>query len=1161
MNEQIKISVIVPGYNVDPYLEECLDSLANQTLLGLQVIMVNDGSPGKTPQIMDEYAAKYENFEVIHQENQGLGAARNNGIPFAKGEYMSFVDSDDRLPSDAYEKMYQSAQKTNSDIVIGAVDCFNSTKQIKSSLHKKAIHDTIYRTHISKNPELFYDTTAWNKIFKKSFWDRHQFLFPTGMLYEDIPVTIPAHFLAESVDILSDTIYHWRVREGNDRSITQSRAEYKNFSDRVKALNMVDAFFEQHPLSRELERAKSYKWISLDYLLYINQLPEVDAEYLERFQSTLKKQLSKIEPDVFKMLPLPEQMKYHFVLNHQLDLMFKLDEKELEQIKPQLKNGRYFVNYPHQAAFSTEFFDITELLKIQSRISSVEIIDSKVMISGHAYIHRIDSKKATDVHLKAELVNISTDARFPVEATVRKNTQNTRKWGLRKAGALLPTTRVYNYDYSDFQLVFDSEAALATLKEGTWKIELDLTVGAISKRAFLANPIKNSKKSHGKIIEGYELLPKYNNIWELTFHAEKIKQFIQEIKQEADHLLIKGWQKAYSTDDALVLNLGQEEKKYALRLPDVLESVNIAPFGEVYPFEVAISTHEYFSMEKQTTWKVSFLSNGLKEKCLAPSDSHFKYFVFDGKEVHLTLDVSSYLNFSFYDHVHPRLSRVEWKMDDVLFLEIENDEYVVNNIQKLLLISREDGAQKRFDLTLTNGKYGVEIPFMNEFGDMPFALGIWDFFVEICDDEGNRSIQRAILFNQDTMQEIGSRVNGRVKTTPYKNLSHALSMSNTLFWGRFENSPMKKKIIQRFLYPVMRLLPIKKKMIIFESYWGRSYSCNPRAIYEYIQLQNAGYECIWFLDNENTPIDGNGKKVRKESWRYWYYLARGKYFVENANFPDGYIKRSNQIEIQTLHGTFLKKMGLDDFSAFDTKAKKEALLSRASRWDYLISPSTYMTEISKRVFDYKKEMLEVGFPRNDILYTHNNQKSIEMLKEKFGLPKDKKILLYAPTFRSRGQFKVELDLDYLAETITDDYVILMRLHYFVAKSLDISKYGDFVHNMSSYPDIQELYLVADVLMTDYSSVMFDYTNLKRPMLFFAYDLELYRDILRGMYLDYEKEIPGPIVRTTVEIADLLLNLDDVQVQYREKIETFYQIHCMFGRGDSTQKVYERVFQK
>jgi len=1156
--EQIKISVIVPGYNVDPYLEECLDSLASQTLSGLQIIMVNDGSPGKTPEIMDEYAARYENFEVIHQENQGLGAARNNGVPFAKGAYLSFVDSDDRLPSDAYEKMYQSARKTGSDIVIGAVDCFNSTKQIKSSLHKKAIHDTIYGTHISKNPELFYDTTAWNKIFKKSFWDEHKFAFPTGMLYEDIPVTIPAHFLAKSVDVLSDTIYHWRVREGNDRSITQSRAEYKNFSDRVKALNMVDAFFEEHPLSKELAIAKSYKWISLDYLLYIDQLLEVDDEYLAQFQATLKSELSKIEPEVFKMLPLPEQMKYHFALNDQLDLMFKLQKKSLEQVKPYLKNGRYFVDYSYQESFPIDFFDITDHLKIQSRISSVEIIDSKVVILGHAYIHQVDSKRAADVRLRAELVNISTSTRFPIEAVVSKNTQNTRKWGLRKAGALLPTARVYNYDYSDFQLTFDHHEALAMLKEGIWKIEISLTVGAVEKTAFLANPIKNSKRSNGKVVQGYELLPKYNNIWELTFQVEKVTQIIEEIRQEQDGLVIKGWQKEIASDDALVLRLGQAEKHYALRLAGEAETIYIDHSSEVYPFEVLVPVEAYFCLEEQTTWELLLVSSGRREKCIATSEFNFKHFIFEGKEVLVALDASARLSFSFYHYVHPRLNKIEWKTDELLYLDLGND--AISENHKLVLVSREDGAEKPFDLTLSNGKYAVEIPFINAFDDMPFALGIWDFFLETADTE-TKKVRKQLLFGENTSDKLACRINRKVRTTPYKNLNNALSMNNVLHWNRFENSPMKKKMIQRLIYPMMRLLPIKKKTIIFESYWGRSYSCNPRAIYEYIEARNSNYECIWFLDNENTHIDGNGKKVRKESWRYWYYLARGKYFVENANFPDAYVKRPTQIEVQTLHGTFLKKMGLDDFSAFDTEAKKQALLRRASRWDYLVSPSEYMTEISRRVFRYKKEMLETGFPRNDILYTHNHSESIDALKDKFGLPKDKKILLYAPTFRSRGDFKVELDLDQLAEALSDEYIVLMRLHYFVAKSLDISKYGDFVRNVSSYPDIQELYLVADVLMTDYSSVMFDYTNLKRSMIFFAYDLEVYRDILRGMYLDYEKEIPGPIVRTTVEIADLLLNLDELQEKYAEKIEAFYQIHCMYGRGDSTQQVYERVFKK
>ncbi|MCL1991199.1 MAG: CDP-glycerol glycerophosphotransferase family protein [Defluviitaleaceae bacterium] len=1167
MSEKIKISVIVPGYNVDPYLEECLDSIANQTLSGLQVILVDDGSPGRTPEMMDAYADKYEHFEVIHQENQGISMARNTGVRYAKGTYIAFVDSDDVLPHDAYEKMYGQISKTKSDIVVGSVTRFNSSHRGKSPLHKKAIHDTIERTHITKNPELLYDTTVWNKLFRRSLWEECNMLFPTGMIYEDIPVTLKMHYYANSVDILDETVYYWRIREGNDKSFTQSRTEYRYFEDRVKSQKMVDEFFEAHDFDEHMYIAKDFKRLSLDYLLFIDELIHCDETYREKFQSEIKKEIKKIHPKAFEKLALIDQMKYQFILNDQLALLFQLDSKVLNQTKPYLKDGRYVVDYPNRDIFSKDFFDVTDHLTIQSRIGAVEIVDSQVKILGHAYIHKMDARRASDVSLNAELVNVLTGAKLSVQTVVKKNKEVTRRWGMRKPHALLPTARIFNYHFSGFEITFDLQKALTLLGDGTWKIKLDLTVQGLQKTSYLANPMKNSKKGLGQILKGYEVIPGYNNIWELVFRVGAIQHFIQEIKQEQDDVMMKGWTKEKFVEGALSLALtsGKERTLYPLIPINDAGVSSIDEIGDVYAFQVTIPALDYFRLNGSTRWELTCFASGLKTKCLTLPDFHRHAFVFGDKELILKVNNSCQLTFSFYPYVHPRIESIAWKQADVLSLKIIQDEQAGHvKHQTLVLVSRESGDERKIDLRpIAQGQhttYETEISFLNEMKEMSFALGVWDFYLESCDSE-NKSTRKPLLFDKEVVNQISYRINGNIRTMPYQNLNHGLSMRNTLWWNRFENSTRKKKIIQKVFYPLMRLLPLKKNTIIFESYWGRSYSCNPRAIYEYIQKHQPSYQCIWFLDNENIPINGSGKKVRKESWRYWYYLARGHYFVENANFPDRYVKRPKQIEVQTLHGTFLKKMGLDDFGTFDTEEKKAGLLQRASRWDYLISPSAYMTTISKRVFCYNKDMLETGFPRNDVLYQNNHPKSIEALKAQLNLPKDKKILLYAPTYRARSGFDVTLDLDQLANELSEEYVVLMRLHYFVAKSLDISKYGTFIRNMSSYPDIQELYLVSDVLMTDYSSVMFDYVHLKRPMIFFAYDLALYRDILRGMYLDYEKEIPGPIAKTTEEVVALLLALDEVQTTYQEKIESFYDVYGMYGRGDSAEQVYKRVFDQ
>ena len=187
-----------------------------------------------------------------------------------------------------------------------------------------------------------------------------------------------------------------------------------------------------------------------------------------------------------------------------------------------------------------------------------------------------------------------------------------------------------------------------------------------------------------------------------------------------------------------------------------------------------------------------------------------------------------------------------------------------------------------------------------------------------------------------------------------------------------------------------------------------------------------------------------------------------------------------------------------------TPRYKRQTYKQSRLWDYLVAANQYSSDIFRRCFKYDKIMLETGYPRNDIMHWDNKEEIAGQLRDKLGVPKDKKTVLYAPTWRDdeyyvKGQYKfsLKLDLKLMQEKLGDEYVVLLRTHYFIADAVDLTEFEGFAFNFSDYDDISELYLISDYLITDYSSVFFDYANLKRPMLFFTYDLEKYRDILRA----------------------------------------------------------------
>lgn len=392
------------------------------------------------------------------------------------------------------------------------------------------------------------------------------------------------------------------------------------------------------------------------------------------------------------------------------------------------------------------------------------------------------------------------------------------------------------------------------------------------------------------------------------------------------------------------------------------------------------------------------------------------------------------------------------------------------------------------------------------------------------------------------------------------------------FFQTFGRVIRSRVVLKKYLYrKIFARMKMKEDMVVFESFLGRNYSDNPRYIYEYLSKHFPGkYRCIWIL-NRKEKLPYPAKRVRRFSLSYFYYMARSRYFVFNGRQPKYFIKREGSVFLETWHGTPLKKLVFDmgEVTSASPMYKRDVYIQSRS-WDYLIAPNQFSEEIFRRCFMYDGKMLSTGYPRNDILHL-DEEKTRTLaaeIKRELGIPKDKKVILYAPTWRDdefygSGQYKfsLRLDLEKMRRELGEEYVVVLRTHYFIVDSLDLSAFEGFAYDAGSYQDIARLYLISDVLITDYSSVFFDFANLKRPMLFFTYDLEKYRSVLRGFYIDMEEELPGPMLFTTEEIIASLKDLAGLGETYKEKYEAFYEKYCGWEVGNSSRKVVEEVFHK
>ncbi|MDU0402416.1 Teichoic acid poly(glycerol phosphate) polymerase [Lactococcus lactis] len=379
-----------------------------------------------------------------------------------------------------------------------------------------------------------------------------------------------------------------------------------------------------------------------------------------------------------------------------------------------------------------------------------------------------------------------------------------------------------------------------------------------------------------------------------------------------------------------------------------------------------------------------------------------------------------------------------------------------------------------------------------------------------------------------------------------------------------------RKVLSILLFLLAKIVKVDDKLIIFSSFNGKAYSDNPRYLFEYLRDHEefASYHFVWAFKSKQK-IEG-ARVVRFNSLAYYYLLSKAKYWVFNSKMAPYYHKKGEQVYLQTWHGTPLKRLGHDildnGITYYRSRLSYQQMLRSydedSRHWDYLISPNPFSSQAFATAFKIKEEqILEMGYPRVDYLVKFNPEEILK-LKKVYGLPLDKKIILYAPTWRDnrfgiRGyQFEMVVDFHKWKKILGQNTIILFKPHYLISNVYQIpNDLTDFVYLMEPSADINDAYLMSDVLITDYSSVFFDYANLNRPIYFYMYDFEQYEQELRGFYLNVPDELPNDVITRE---DDLLVKINNEDFDY-ERLRKFNQVFNSWNDGKVSSKVAKRIF--
>ncbi len=366
------------------------------------------------------------------------------------------------------------------------------------------------------------------------------------------------------------------------------------------------------------------------------------------------------------------------------------------------------------------------------------------------------------------------------------------------------------------------------------------------------------------------------------------------------------------------------------------------------------------------------------------------------------------------------------------------------------------------------------------------------------------------------------------------------------------------RLVRRAEYDVWRRLPLRRDLAVFAAYWNRGYACNPRAIYEQLRESAPNVHGVWVV-RPGVTMPRDVDSVVVGSRPYYRLMARAAFFVNNVGYPDHAKKRRGMTVLMTHHGTPLKYMGLDQLDDTVPPHQLARRFARWARWDYSLSSNPHSTLVWERVYPGRYTTLELGYPRNDRLVQATSS-DVERVRAQLRLPATGRTLLYAPTHREyEPEYRQILDIAALASALGETWTILSRAHYFNSDHPAAAAPGlAGVVDVTGHPTVEELYLAADVLVTDYSSAMFDYALLDRPIVIFAPDWETYR-ARRGTYFDLMSNPPGAVCRTPEELADVLASGTFASDAANEARRRFRETFCPWDDGRAAERVVRRVF--
>ncbi|MET3949923.1 CDP-glycerol:glycerophosphate glycerophosphotransferase [Arthrobacter sp. UYEF36] len=1162
---QLAVIVLLTDDAGDPAVT--LRSLVGQEPAAMEMIVVDTSLAGLGRGQVRDFAKRDGRVKYLALAGSREEAARAGAVAQSRAPYLMFLNAGDVVEKASLDPMFRSLRQTGSSFAVGMTGIVKGKTSSTPAWQQDIHSEPRPAVTVAELPGILRDGALGNKVFGRDFWTYATAGIATERehwQYEAVPTL---YSRADAFDILDVKV----VSTSADASVRPLARELlcqgQYLKDRLSRLESLAAGLRPILAPETFRRVLSNE-LGNGLFRFYEVVPRTDQAYWEMLHTTVGRLSEGLELDwdgirihnrlILSAVLADRREDVVRICHHRSDYNSSFPTQATGSVL--LAQPKYLVELSH---YDPELLPCREIdLRFVSKMTHfVWLADGRLEIGGHAYISSVDPVEG-NLSILASLVN--ADGGETVPLAVQRHTDPSIDWESNDNWT--------SYADAGFRTIIDPAVMLEGLGSdgpSEWHVLLTVTAGGRTFEAPLTRRDANGSTGSlpvGPMVDSsrmaVEMRPATTG---LTFVP--VTPLYVATSLELTGRVLKLTVEAHSAPVAAKVSL--ESPKFGIR--ETATCLGVDGATALYVIDVpdlaagAAATAEY-------EWRLRLDSGFKTPQPVAWPEGSSELEAQSDQTRSLRLGLTGYgfvtlkerrtrvIASSVEVSADQRTLRIEGTADLPVIhaprFVLSSGKAVIPATDVALTVRTNDGSNVfTADFLLPRKPWGGEEV-------MPEAGAYSVRFVPpgVADHQGYWFPASSGLQAEMPRRIAADRVEVGVSRTP-KNAALTIHLRPPLAAdevGRFGQ--------QRLRTPVTVGGEAElRDAILFMCFGGRRATDSPRRLLEEFQRRGSLWPMYWAVADFSVPVPAGAEPVLIGSRRWYQLLTESRILINNNNFPFYFRKREGQVYIQTWHGTPLKKLGNDVARTNFSLSYWNLMWREAEYWDALLAQNDYAAGVLAKCFGFDGRVVADGYPRNDSLTRERMEQDRPEIRRRLGIPAGKTAILYAPTWRDDAknasrqyEMVTYLDFEKAQQQLGDDYVLLLRGHHNIAGQRQTAA-NEFVIDVTEYPEVNDLYTAADILVNDYSSVMFDFCVTGKPIIFLTPDIAQYRDETRGFYFDLEEKAPGPLHNTTEQVVRSIKNISSVSRRYEPKYAAFVKMFAPYCDGDATSRVFDALW--